>query len=171
MTTLAPHALDDAEARDHVELQRLAYLYCHAVDHGDMVLLRSLYTDDAVDDHGEMFRGSADEYVAWLPTMLKGVDAIRHEVTNALFVVDGDSAKGQLTNTAYHRMGEVEVVVGGRYLDRYARQGGAWRIQRRSLVMDWFQQRAATPAGGFIGKGVTWAEIGPGDPGAQLLSG
>ena len=161
---LGPHALDLPEALVHLELQRLAWLYCHAVDRGDMVLLRSLYHDDAIDDHGEMFSGSADDYVAWLPRMLAGLDATRHTIESMLFVVDGDRAQGQLVNTAYHRTGDREVIVGGRYLDTYARRDGVWRILHRSLVMDVFEQRTASESGGFIGKGVAWGSTGPDDP-------
>ena len=166
---LGPAALDLDEALAQLELQRLAWLYCHAVDRGDMALLRSLYHDDAVDDHGEMFSGSADDYVAWLPRMLAGLDATRHTIDSMLFVVDGDVAQGQLVNTAYHRTGDREVIVGGRYLDHYARRDGVWRILHRSLVMDTFEQRTASPAGGFIGKGVSWGSSGPDDPVFQRL--
>ena len=161
---LGPHPLDLAEALAHLELQRLAWLYCHAVDRGDMQLLRSLYHDDAIDEHGEMFTGKADEYVAWLPKALVGVDAVRHEITNMLFVIDGDTAQGQLLNTAYHRTGDREVVIGGRYLDRYERRDGVWRILHRSLVTDTIEQRATSSAGGFIGKGVARGTKGPDDP-------
>jgi len=161
---LGPSALDAADAATHLELQRLAWLYCHAVDRGDMTLLRSLYHDDAVDEHGEMFTGTADEYVAWLPTMLAAVDVLRHEITNMLFVIDGDRAQGQLVNTAYHRTGDREVIIGGRYLDTYARRDGVWRILHRSLVMDTFEQRTASAAGGFIGKGVAWGAADGTDP-------
>lgn len=161
---LGPHALTPDEALVHLELRRLADLYCHAVDRGDMVLLRSLYHDDAVDEHGAMFTGTADEYVAWLPRMLAGVDAIRHEISSALFVVDGSRAQGQLVNTAYHRTGDREVVIGGRYLDTYERRDGVWRIAHRSLVLDWVQQRTAAEQSGFIGKGVETGRIGPDDP-------
>ncbi len=165
MTGLRPGPLDPA---DHLELQRLAYLYCHAVDRGDMVLLRSLYTDDGYDDHGGMFSGSADDYIAWLPNMLAGVDVIRHEITNALFVVDGDRAQGQLTNNAYHLMGTTEVVIGGRYLDTYRRTPDGWRIAHRSLALDTFQQTTASESAGFIGKGVQRSTKDGTDPGYAL---
>lgn len=151
---LAPAALDPADVATHLELQRLAWLYCHAVDRGDMALLRSLYHDDAVDEHGDMFSGTADELVAWLPRMLAVVDVLRHEITNMLFVVDGDRAQGELLSTAYHRTGDREVVLGGRYLDTYERRAGVWRILHRSLVTDTVVQRAASEGSGFIGKGV-----------------
>ena len=161
---LRPQPLSPADVADHLELRRLADLYCHAVDRGDLALLRSLYTEDAVDEHGVMFSGTADEYVAWLPKALAGVDALRHEVTSALYVVDGDRAQGQLVNVAYHRTGDREVVLGGRYLDTYARGQDGWRIRHRSLVLDWVRHGAASDQTGFIGQGVETGRLGPDDP-------
>lgn len=162
---LRPRALDASDVADRLALQHLAHAYCHAVDRGDFALLRSLYHDDAVDDHGAMFRGTADEYVAWLPRMLAGLEATRHEITGMLFLVDGDRAQGELVSTAYHRTRDGrEIVVSGRYLDTYARRDGVWRILHRSLVMDGFLERPAQPAEGFIGKGVPWGRPGPDDP-------
>ena len=164
MTSLRPRALPVEEALTHLELQRLAWTYCHAVDRGDMDLLRSLYHDDAIDDHGGMFKGSPDDYVAWLPKMLAAVDAIRHTIDSMLFVVDGDRAQGELVNTAYHRTGDREVVIGGRYLDTYERRDGVWRILHRSLVTDFVEQRTVSEAAGFIGKGVAWGQKDATDP-------
>ncbi|MCU1592859.1 MAG: hypothetical protein JWO12_251 [Frankiales bacterium] len=163
-TTLRPHAFSDAEAAANLELQRLAWAYCHAVDRGDLVLLRSLYHDDAIDDHGAMFCGSPDEYVAWLPQMLAALEATRHTMHNMLFLIDGDRAQGELVNTAYHRTREGrEIILGGRYLDEYERRDGVWRIARRSLVLDTFEDRPAQVAGGFIGKGVERGAAGEAD--------
>jgi hypothetical protein len=169
MTTLQPRALPMDEALAHLELQRLAWTYCHAVDRGDLVLLRSLYHDDAVDDHGGMFTGSADEYVAWLAKVLASVDVLRHTIDSMLFLVDGDRAQGELVNTAYHRTGDDEVVVGGRYLDTYERRDGVWRILHRSLATDFVEQRKASDAGGFVGRGVEGGRKDESDPVYQRL--
>jgi hypothetical protein len=164
VTTLQPRALPTDEALAHLELQRLAWTYCHAVDRGDLVLLRSLYHDDAIDDHGGMFRGSPDEYVGWLASMLAAVDVVRHTIDSMLFLVDGDRAQGELVNTAYHRTGDREVVIGGRYLDTYERRDGVWRILHRSLVTDVVEQREASGARGFIGTGVEHGRKDESDP-------
>lgn len=165
--SLHPRALELTDLLDQQALRQLAHAYCHAVDRGDLALLRSLYHDDAIDDHGAMFCGTPDEYVAWLPRMLAGLAATRHEITGMLFLVDGDRAQGELVNTAYHRTkGDAprEIVVCGRYLDTYAKREGVWRIQHRSLVMDSFLDRPAQAAEGFIGKGVPWGSPGTDDP-------
>ena len=55
---------------DKQALHELVLRYCRACDRRDFVLLRSLYHDDAIDDHGAMFCGSADEFLVWLPPLL-----------------------------------------------------------------------------------------------------
>jgi hypothetical protein len=147
--SMTPPAATLQEMLDSFSLQQLACTYCHAVDRRDYRLLRSLYHDDAIDDHGPMFCGGPDAYVAWLPSMLARWSATTHLIHNSLFLFDGDRADGQLSATAYHRTldGRQEIIAHGRYLDRYERRGGVWRFFRRSLVLDWAEARGA-PQGG-----------------------
>jgi hypothetical protein len=161
--SLGPSALDLDEALTHLALQRLAWAYCHGVDRGDLALVRSCYHDDAVDDHGGMFRGGPDEFVAFLAKAQRGV-ATRHTIESMLFLVDGERAQGELVNTAYHRVGDREVVLAGRYLDTYARRDGVWRISHRSLVLDHAHERQVSTHDGFIGRGVPHARPDTTDP-------
>jgi hypothetical protein len=152
-----------SEAEDRSALQHLVTLYCHAVDRRDYGLLRSLYHDDAIDDHGAMFCGSPDDYVAWLPGMMAHWQATRHSLTNMLFLLDGDAAEGELVTDAWHRTldGTRDIIAHGRYLDRYQRRDGAWKFWRRSLVLDWMEERAVTEASGpddGVAKGCAGAD-------------
>jgi ketosteroid isomerase-like protein len=129
---------------DKHELHELVLTYCRAIDRQDFALVRTLYHDDAIDDHGDMFKGSPDEYVAWLPTIMANWDATVHSLSNTLFEVQGDKANGELYVVAYHRThgpNAKEIVVGGRYLDRYEKRGGVWKFMHRSLAMDWCNVR------------------------------
>ncbi|MEO0030257.1 MAG: hypothetical protein RIS94_15 [Pseudomonadota bacterium] len=147
---LSPRVWTAQDVADQFALQQLGWAYCHAIDRRDYALLRTLYHDDAIDDHGPMFRGGPDEYVAWLPSMMANWAATVHSIGNMLFLVDGDSAEGELQTVAYHRTVDGgpdgapvrEIVAGGRYLDRYRKRDGVWRFWRRSLVLDWFEDRA-----------------------------
>jgi ketosteroid isomerase-like protein len=133
---------------DKQELHELVLTYCRAIDRQDFALVRTLYHDDAIDDHGDMFKGGPDAYVAWLPTIMRLWDATVHSLSNCLFKVDGDKAGGELYAVAYHRThppDAKEIVVGGRYLDRYEKRAGAWKFIHRSLVMDWCNVRAVNP--------------------------
>lgn len=124
---------------DKQALHELVLTYCRACDRRDFVLLRSLYHDDALDDHGSMFRGSADEFLAWLPPVLANFEATVHSITNALFVVKAHSAQGELYSVAYHRTHPPQardILIGGRYLDHYERRAGVWKFLRRSLALD-----------------------------------
>ncbi len=126
------------------QIRDLVLRYCRAVDRRDYAALAELYHDDAVDDHGGMFSGSASEFLAWLPSILETMQATAHMVTNHLIEVDGDYAEGEVSTIAYHltkdEQGEdSEIVIGGRYLDRYERRDGQWRFAHRKIVMDWNQ--------------------------------
>lgn len=125
---------------DKQALRDLVYTYCRACDRRDFRLLRTLYHDDAVDDHGSMFKGSADEFVAWIPRVMASFESTVHSISNALFIVQGTQAQGELYTTAYHRTPGPEgreIVIGGRYLDRYEQRGGSWKFLHRALAMDW----------------------------------
>ncbi len=165
--SLAPAPLTLEAALDRMALERLVVTYCHAIDRRDLALVRSLYHDDAVDDHGAMFCGSPDEYVAWLPAMLANWQATRHAVGNMLFLIEGDTANGEIPTTAWHRTvdGTRDLIANGRYLDQYARRGGVWKFLRRSLVLDWMEERAVAPSpGGEVDDGVELGRAGPDDP-------
>jgi hypothetical protein len=130
---------------DKQALVELVYGYCRACDRRDFALVRTLYHDDAIDDHGAMFRGTADEYVAWLPGVMANFEATVHSITNTLFVVRGEEAQGEIYTHAYHRTAAPdarEIIIGGRYLDRYARRAGHWKFLHRSLALDWVRVAA-----------------------------
>lgn len=138
---------EDALAR--VALHDLVMRYCRGVDRRDFALVRSLYWDDAIDRHGAMFEGGPDEFVAWLPTAMAGFELTVHRITNSLFAVAGDDAEGEHYAVAYHRSpppGRRELIVGGRYLDRYQRRDGEWKFAARSLVFDHGEVRAVDEA-------------------------
>ena len=133
---------------DKHALHELVLTYCRAADRRDFRLMRSLYHDDAIDDHGAMFSGPVDDFIAWIPSVMAGFEATAHSVSNALFVVDGDKANGEIYAHAYHRThppDAQEIVIGGRYLDRYERRAGVWKFIHRSLALDWCNVRPVNP--------------------------
>jgi len=159
---------------DHAELAardclwRLVNTYSRAVDRRDFTLLRSLYADDALEEHGAMFTGSSDDYVAWVAGALANWSATAHYVTNALFEVKGDYAEGEIYKVSYHRTldGDDEIITGSRSLDRFVRRDGEWRFLGRCVTLDWAQKRPVNRAAyeSFA------AASPPGRPGADDLS-
>lgn len=127
-------------------LRQLVDTYSRACDRRDFVLLRSLYHDDALEEHGEMFTGSPDEYVAWVEGALANWSATAHYVTNSVFVINGDYAEGETYKLNYHRTadGTREVLTGSRSLDRFAKRDGDWRFAGRCVTLDWANERPAS---------------------------
>ncbi|MGH0031177.1 MAG: nuclear transport factor 2 family protein [Myxococcota bacterium] len=135
-----------------LEIRRVLARYCRAVDRGDVAALKSVYHPDATDDHG-MFVGSGWDFAeALVPAMDGGTLNSQHHVTNVLIEIDedGTSARVESYVVALHptrdRHSGVEVhnLAGARYLDRFEKRDGAWKIADRRVVIDW--TRAGAPA-------------------------
>ncbi|MCA0274946.1 MAG: nuclear transport factor 2 family protein [Proteobacteria bacterium] len=126
-------------------LRRLVTAYSRAVDRRDFKLLRSLYHDDAFEEHGDMFVGGPDEYMVFVEKALSNYAATAHYVVNTSFEIDGDRAEGEVYKINYHRShgpDAHEVITGSRSLDRYRRDDGEWRFLGRSITLDWSTRRA-----------------------------
>lgn len=133
---------------DKQALYELAVHYARAIDRRDRDLLLSVYHDDAVDEHGTLFTGGPVQYADWQPEVMRPFEITTHYIMNTAYRLDGDRAEGELHFIAYHRTaGEdaKEICVGGRYLDRYERRNGAWKIAHRTLVWDFTRSEPVVP--------------------------
>jgi hypothetical protein len=121
--------------------------------------VRSLYHDDAVEDRGSFFQGSRDEFIRWLPQVTAAFEATIHRVSNTLFTIDGDRAQGEIYAEAYHRTpppDAEEIIIAGRFLDRYERRAGTWRIIYRTSTADSTQvRRVDASAAAHLGAALT----------------
>jgi ketosteroid isomerase-like protein len=140
--------------RDVVELNQLAYRYAAAVDACDVALLQSVFTPDARlhSYHPGAEHPFADlvghQQIAAIPNAMRGQWVVTmHVMTNHLVEVDGDSGTGQVLCVARHHEGESTMNVYIRYVDRYARQGGAWRIADRQIRFLWSERHEVTDSG------------------------
>jgi SnoaL-like domain len=138
---------------DKEAIRELVLLYSRGVDRKDIELLKTLYTKDATDDHGDHFKGRADAYIGFLAKSLPGLLAGGHFVCNHLIAVDGATAEGEVYALAYHifpdgKGGTVQDIAGVRYIDRYAKEDGRWLFSNRIVRFDFREIRpAATPVG------------------------
>lgn len=136
---------DEAAAlRDLLVKQRLHELemaYCRGVDRRDPELLRSIFFDDAVEEHGDMFHGPVAEFVDWVfATFLPAFEITAHYVLNEWYVVDGDRANGETHRVSYHRCPEdpsQQRFAACRTFNRYQCRDGIWKIAHRSVARDW----------------------------------
>ena len=147
--------------RDITELNQLAFRYAAAVDACDVSLFLGVFTSDARlrSYHPEADQPFADlcghEQLAAIPNTMRGMyGATTHMMTNHLVAVEGDNAKGEVLCTARHLnldpdAGSINVII--RYIDRYARHQGAWRIADRQIRFLWSELHAVTDSG--MGRG------------------
>jgi ketosteroid isomerase-like protein len=129
------------ELLDEFALRKLVHAYCRAVDRGDFATLRELYHHDAEDAHGAFSTGSLDDFLKTLADSHRHIRSMQHNVTTVNFAISGSTAEGEIYTIAAHTViagdRDVDVMVGGRYLDRYEKRDDTWKIIERTIVTDW----------------------------------
>ena len=124
--------LEELEARIAIEdcLKRFA----RAVDRQDWKLARTLYHDDAFDDHG-FFKGPPDAFLAHIARMHELQTHSMHFNTNVL--IEFESRQRAFVETyvlVLQRFADRRVTASARYLDRFEKRNGEWRVAHRTLV-------------------------------------
>lgn len=127
------------ELLDKQEIAELCARYMRGLDRLDHDLLRSVYHDDATDHRG-FFTGGPDAFCELAITLLGEHLSNHHMIGQTLIDVEGDVAFGEIYFRAFHRVLEHglerDFIVWGRYVDRYERRGGTWKIAHRTELND-----------------------------------
>lgn len=117
------------------------------IDRCDLELLKTVFWQDCVVDYGKM-GGAAWEFYATVISARNEMNVTHHQITDALIELDSDKAQVESYVTAYHYAieegKELDMIVGGRYLDTFEQRDGEWRIIKRMFIMDWNQNIAAS---------------------------
>lgn len=125
---------------DKQEIYELSCQYMRGLDRLDEKLLLSVFFDDGWCDYG-FTEGTPAEFIRFAISALKEHAANQHMIGNVLIDLDGDVAYGEVYFNAYHKvMGESgfeDVIIAGRYLDRYEKREGVWKFAYRSERVDW----------------------------------
>ena len=141
MTTPEPTAKEMRALLDKQAIADVLVLYCRAVDRGDLELLASCYHDDATEDHGGLFSGTAKAYMELIAPVITAARLMTHSVSNIIVEVDGDRARSECHILAFSRMrkeGEFfDCLTLARIVDRLERRAGVWRISARQLAWEW----------------------------------
>lgn len=149
--------------------------YSRALDRADVELMKTVYWPDGIDNHG-VFNGNAAEFAEFIVREIQNwFEVTMHGLMNVHMEVDGDFASTETYLFAYHKVrqdkaGEIfgsrymamfdgkgldpnhhHFYFGGRYLDRFERRNGEWRILKRQVVMDWNDNR---PSGEILDQGM-----------------
>jgi hypothetical protein len=121
-------------------------------DRRDAAAITAAYWPDSTTDYG-VFAGSFDAYLAWV---VPGADAIKntqHVLGQSVIELQGEAALVETHVNSYHRIdmgaGDRDTLIGGRYLDRFEKRGGEWRIAQRTMLYDWYQD---------FGQAIDWSQ-------------
>jgi ketosteroid isomerase-like protein len=128
---------------DREAIRECLYRYCRGIDRADEAALRSAYWEDATDCHGA-WNGSATGFIEQALQRLRLGGRRVHQVTNVLIELHGDTAAVESSFFALQAPAASpgkETFLCGRYLDRFERRQGAWRVAARTVVYDWLEER------------------------------
>jgi hypothetical protein len=123
-------------------------------DRRNAELISGAYWHDAIIDLG-IFTGTFTEYLHWVVPGSPDIPVTQHVLGQSLIDQHKDTARVETQVLAYHRIntpdGQRDSVIGGRYLDWMDEIRGDWRIARRTMIYDWYQE---------FGRAVDWATTG-----------
>ena len=116
--------------------------YARGVDRGDYEMMASAYHEDAVEDHG-FFVGRGKELVKWSAAFRKDnpdLNILRHLISNHYMEFDGPDCAHVETHYTVDAIlpGETPLLRTslGRYVDRFERRGGEWKIAARICTLE-----------------------------------
>ncbi len=136
------------------QIADVIYRYARGIDRMDFDLVRSCYHPDAYDDHGA-FAGNVEQFIAAAAAFLGRWTATQHFMGNMLIEIDGERARAETYAVAYHRREDADGngkddIMGIRYVDRFERRAGAWKIAHRVVATEW---RRVDPVSGARHRG------------------
>jgi hypothetical protein len=160
---------------DRAQIQDVMYRWCRAVDRLDYDAIRTVFHADAIDTHG-IYNGGIDGLIDWIKGRHKTIPFSMHSISNMLIEFGGpDSAVAETYCFAVQRYpaegkASLAALAGGaegkpgvamdlmacaRYVDRFERRGGEWRIQHRTVVYDSTMMYEVSPDAPKMGEGWT----------------
>lgn len=130
------------DAEDRQAITDVLFRYARAVDRKDFDRVADCYFSDANDNHGG-WNGDIPGLIADMKVRHATIDSSMHYISNVLIELDGDSADVESYCLCFLRQQRDEAAatqslstVKCRYIDRFERRSGVWRIADRIVVFD-----------------------------------
>lgn len=115
--------------------------YARGIDRFDLDLARSVFHPDAIESHGP-FEGRSHDWIdSFDPSEFQDIER-HHSLGQSIIELDGDVAFSEtyvVLARGLPRDGQEPnlVLIHGRYVDRFERREGEWKIARRNAVIDY----------------------------------
>lgn len=160
---------------DRADIYDCMCRYVRGVDRGNDDLMRSAYHADAYDDHVD-YKGDVEGFIKWLGHRFAPYVNSMHFIGNCFIEFAGPDLAFVETQYASRRLraptAEEASAIGphdmmmrqswGRYLDRFERRDGEWRVARRVVIVD--DRFTSVAGGGARNTPSTWGYRGLSDP-------
>jgi hypothetical protein len=138
-------------AEDRFAIIDLAAIYMRGLDRLDGDLVARQFWPEARCEYG-IFSGAPADFAAFCMAALKDHARNHHMLGQHLIdFTSDDEAYGEVYYQAWHRITDEagcprDLVIAGRYVDRYHRREGIWKIAYRSELVDWLRDDPASDA-------------------------
>jgi hypothetical protein len=140
---------------DREEIRDVMFRWCRAVDRRRFADIREVFHPDGYDDHG-IYKGGVEGLIAWLTERHRTIVHSTHLIGNMLiefvardaalvetyaqasqrYGVGGAATRAAITGGSGPKDDAFDMVISGRYVDRFERRDGHWRIAHRTTVFD-----------------------------------
>jgi hypothetical protein len=130
---------------DRAEISDVFSRYAMGVDTRDWALFRTCFCDDVEADFSSLWPGAiyhgADHWVATAQSLIDGMDATQHIITNHTHDIRGDVAHSTSYLHAQHvfrnEFSTDQWIVAGYYTYTMKRTSSGWKISKYSLTVTW----------------------------------
>ena len=151
---------------DREEIRDVITAYAHAIDRRRWSMMGQLFHDDAEFAFGTLV-GDWKSFVEQAKAVIDPCVATQHQLGQIMFGFEGDTiCHTETYMTAMHTIpadyeltdvfpnkGEIySAVIAGRYVDRFEKRDGHWRIAKRTGLYDWREFRVV--------DGIDMSELG-----------
>lgn len=128
---------------DKDDLHDLMYRYARGVDRFDKELVRTCFWPDATAvfplSRDAVFRGTYNDYLEIDAASWEPYTAQQHYLCNQLCEIDGNQARAETYQFSFYwTIPGIDPTLNsqnsGRYIDRYERREGTWRIIHREFI-------------------------------------
>ena len=123
-------------------IEALVYRYAESMDAGDFAGVGALFAGAAYRAAGgpDLDGAALTTTLEAMVVLYEGVPSTKHVTTNLVVELDesGTSARSRSYFTVLQRLPDfaLQVIVAGRYHDRFVQQDGSWRFAEREVSMD-----------------------------------
>lgn len=138
------------ELRDREDIRDVIAAYARAIDRRDRALLASVFWDDGVSDYA-VYRGPNPGFVDWAMERTAQFSRSQHMLGQSLIKLAGARASAETYFSALQTYLDpkptcTDEAVAGRYVDRFEKRDGEWRIRDRVVAFEWYRHFPETGA-------------------------